>query len=302
MELLAAERYNAGRFDEALALYDQLLDEQRTSGMSRTSPKHVNIMCKKIMVLNQMANENNDCGAQAESLCRELLQWMQEDTHYNKNNNSSSSDSNNNNSTQRPIYANVLNILGSLLLRRGSFDEAEKSFREALSIFERTVGRQTKFYVMAKINLANLYYHREQLKQSLQLYQEALDEWQRATPDPTSDEYASTIGRVGHLLWRTGQFDAALVQLERSLELLRRSSTANELERLSVLVDIAVLYALQHRLEQALQLMEEVSSIERNAYGKETELTLEFSASLRRLQHQVQNPNVTKDNNDDDNK
>jgi len=92
------------------------------------------------------------------------------------------------------------NIYGIVSARFGAFDRAEKAFNNALA--------QDRNYISPKVNLANVYYLREEYQNALRLFHDAERVFEN-NGDSSSSEYARLLLNIARTYYELENFDLA---------------------------------------------------------------------------------------------
>jgi eukaryotic-like serine/threonine-protein kinase len=135
------------------------------------------------------------------------------------------------------VRGHVLNVIGSVYVGQGRYEEAERLLRAALDLRLHHEGDQSLAAAESKVNLASLYFLQRREAEAEPLARLALDIREALLPDDHEDVVQSR-NNLGLILWRTGNLDEAALLLEaaaggwatvRGAESVERAQALNNL-------------------------------------------------------------------------
>ncbi|UJS19451.1 MAG: tetratricopeptide repeat protein [Candidatus Brocadia sp.] len=133
-----------------------------------------------------------------------------------------------------PTRAATLNNLGVLQKDKNEFDDALKSYKEALEIRKKLAlaNPQTYLpYVATTLNnLGNLQSDKNEFDDALKSYKEALEIYRKlalANPQTYLPDVATTLNNLGNLQSDKNEFDDALKSYKEALEIRKKLALAN---------------------------------------------------------------------------
>jgi serine/threonine-protein kinase len=176
------------------------------------------------------------------------------------------------------LRANLLDSLGRVAQRLGSFDDAEALIREALDIRQRAFGPTSLEFALSLRSLGLLLRDRgdvvgaaETLSRALELHRERAQE--------THTDVAAIANDLGGVLRELGRLDEAEALTDEALELRRAAGAAslNVAETLALSAEIA---RDRGDLKAAASRFEEALTLRRDIVGPESALTLQSLCDL----------------------
>jgi tetratricopeptide (TPR) repeat protein/CHAT domain-containing protein len=139
----------------------------------------------------------------------------------------------------------ALNDIGTIRRNQGRLDAARSRYSEALEIFRALDSRRGTGHALS--NLGIVHKTRGQYDRALKHYRQALDA-RRGTGDRRS--VARTLNNMGNVYRNQGRYDRALARLNEALEIKRAIGNDGSVAR--TLVNIGNIHAVQGQYSQAL--------------------------------------------------
>jgi serine/threonine protein kinase/lipopolysaccharide biosynthesis regulator YciM len=149
-----------------------------------------------------------------------------------------------------PLFSNALNDLAVAQTQLGKLDEAEKTFREAMSIEARVLGEDHPEYASLLENAGNVWYRKGEYAKTSENLEKVLAIRRKALGDE-AEPVARTLANLGTVYWAQKDYAASLAKYEEAELRLTRFLGPDHPDVASVLVGKAG--ALMHlgRLDEA---------------------------------------------------
>ncbi|MCX4243456.1 serine/threonine-protein kinase [Paraliomyxa miuraensis] len=155
---------------------------------------------------------------------------------------------------------------GSVLREQGEPRQALERFREALGVFERTLGTDHPSTASAEHDIAAVLRTQGELDQALEHQQRALAILERVL-GPGHPKVAMAVNGVGLVLKQQGKHDEALVVLERALAIQESALGPEHPDIAATLANIGNLHMQTDRRPEALRSYERALAIKEKALG-----------------------------------
>ncbi|MFN7938103.1 MAG: tetratricopeptide repeat protein [Bryobacteraceae bacterium] len=152
----------------------------------------------------------------------------------------------------------IENNLGGVLVSQGRYVQAEKILKRALAHFQADSGGGTD-WTAALNHLATIYRERGRLRESEEAYRRVLTA-RLASPETSKHQIARSRANLAALLLDRQRFDEARELLDAALSSFPPSS-GMDLDRGTILMNLAVLHTLQSDLKRARMRAEQGVSV-----------------------------------------
>ena len=162
------------------------------------------------------------------------------------------------------LAVKILNLKASALDSLGKYEEALKLYKMVVEKRTKLLGEDHPNTLGAMQNLAGTLNSLGRYEDSLTLRKQVLEK----RTEILGENHPDTIGAVNKVAWTyycMGKFQEGLPYAEKLLTLVEKSDTHNK-NRLTRLDTIALLFAETGKIEQALQIAEEIISESENQY------------------------------------
>lgn len=156
--------------------------------------------------------------------------------------------------------ASLRTNLGLLAKARGQNDEAERLFKEAITIKRALLGDESPEIAIDYNNLANLYVNDRKPERALELYERAL----RIKKARYGEEHPSTaisLNNLGTAYLEAGKLQQAEQNLVKALAIRERKLAQDDLSIADTLSNLSYVYALTSRNEEASRLKKRATDI-----------------------------------------
>ncbi len=178
------------------------------------------------------------------------------------------------NEMDAPTRATTLNNFGILQCERNEFEEALKSYKEALGIYRKLAQTKLQGYlpdVAATLNnMGALQYKKNEFEEALKSYKEALEiyrELAKTNPQSYLPDVAMTLNNLGVLQSDKNEFEEALKSYKEALEIYRKLAQTNRQSYLpyvaGMLYNLGNLQYKKSKCEEALKSYKEALEIRR---------------------------------------
>ncbi|HZT41558.1 MAG TPA: tetratricopeptide repeat protein [Chthonomonadaceae bacterium] len=159
--------------------------------------------------------------------------------------------------------ARKLDYEAAPLLVRGDYEQAEKLFRQAMSLRENTFGKDHPSIARSLCNLAEVRRTQGRPAEEEVLYEQAFQLQEHAYPQ--GHPYtAHILTRLGHIYWKDDRMDVAESMLGRALEIRRQYLGADHHQTAASARHLAMFYLSQGRQSEADALLAQSQYIVRN--------------------------------------
>ena len=173
-----------------------------------------------------------------------------------------------------PTRATTLNNLGNLQSQKNEFEDALKSYKEALEIRRKLAQANPQTYLpdvaMTLNNLGLLQYKKNEFEDALKSYKEALEIYRKlaqANPQTYLPYVAMTLNNLGNLQYKKNEFEDALKSYKEALEIYRKLAQTNPQTYLpyvaGTLNNLGSLQSQKNEFEDALKSYKEALEIRR---------------------------------------
>ena len=255
----AVELYQAGRYQEALPLYQRAL-AIREKALGPEDPDTAES-------LNNLAVLYKTMGAydKAMPLYQRALKIDEKAL-----------------GPENPGTATDINNLALLYKSMGAYDKALPLYQRALKIDEKALGPENPGTATDINNLALLYKSMGAYDQALPLYQRALKIREKVL-GPEDPDTAESLNNLAALYKDMGAYDQALPLLQRALKICEKALGPEHPHTATSLNNLALLYQSMGAYEQALPLHQRALKIREKVLGPEdpdTALSLNNLAAL----------------------
>jgi CHAT domain-containing protein/tetratricopeptide (TPR) repeat protein len=213
-------------------------------------------------------------------------------------------------------YSKIYADLGLLYATMGRFSTSEKFTEEALTIREKTLGKDSKAYASSLNNIAVLHQETAHYNEAEAYFDQALQTVEKQL-GKESQEYATVLNNQAILFSEIGRIESAVSKLNNAIDILERLKKKNLRDQVGFQSNLALLYQQTGKFAEAeaVYLKLEKSLGSSNPYyagvlnslatlyiqmGKldKVEDYLKKSASVYKSQFGDQNPNYAKVLND----
>jgi serine/threonine-protein kinase len=168
---------------------------------------------------------------------------------------------------QPEIQAQLLNVLGTVQLNLGEYDQAEPLFRQEMALREEMGDEGSPELANVLSDLGLLLQERGELQESEALFRRA-QSMQRETLPPADPRLAVTLTRLGGLLWfNKGDYEGAEEVFREALEIRRTSLDRDSPDLTSSLNSMANLLQNQGDLAGAESYYREAIQLYREQLG-----------------------------------
>ena len=147
-------------------------------------------------------------------------------------------------------YSKVHADLGLLYATMGRFSTAEKYTSDALSIREKTIGKNSKAYASSLNNLAVLYQETARYNEAEKYFDEALLTVESQL-GKESQEYATVLNNQAILFSEIGRIDNAVARLNTAIAILDKLKKKNLRDQVGFQSNLALLYQQTGKYPQA---------------------------------------------------
>jgi tetratricopeptide (TPR) repeat protein len=175
--------------------------------------------------------------------------------------------------------ADSLTTLGTLLLRQGKYEEAERPFQDAQALYEHEHHLEPDHPHMTENlnNLALLYYEQGKYEMAEAMYQSIVTSSPREMLDPT------LLDNIARLSQKQGKYEQAELWYQRALKNWERQPGLPHPDMTFSLNNLAMLYLKQGKYEQAEPLFQRSLSIRQQVFGPEHPRTATGLCNLAKL-------------------
>jgi CHAT domain-containing protein/tetratricopeptide (TPR) repeat protein len=163
-------------------------------------------------------------------------------------------------------YALTLNNLATVYREQGKYDEAERLYHRAFTIFEKASGRDHPNVAGTLNNLAIVHEAQGKYGEAEGLYQRALAIFERALGGNHSN-VAMTLNNLAILYRKQSKYGEAVGLYQRTLAIREKALGRGHPNVASSLNDLAGLYQLQGKYDEAERLYQRALAINENALG-----------------------------------
>ena len=165
-------------------------------------------------------------------------------------------------------YAKHLNNLALVVKAQGRYDEAERLFREALVIYEGTIGGDhAEYYAIHLNNLAGAVKSQGRLNEAERLHRKALEIDER-TIGRDQPAYATHLNNLALVVKAQGRYDEAERLHRKVLEIDEGTIGGDHAEYAIHLNNLAGAVSEQGRYDEAERLFREVLEIDKRTIGR----------------------------------
>jgi serine/threonine-protein kinase len=163
-----------------------------------------------------------------------------------------------------PRVASPLNELGAIALMHDQFDEAEAAFRRMVEIYRSAYNGKHYLIGVALANLGSVYMARKDNTQAEEMFRQALGMYAQTLPAGSLNEGITRI-KLGHVLVRQNRFAAAEGQTVPGYQILSRQEnpTVSWLE--TARKDLVRIYTALQEPEKAGKILAEQSALRAGA-------------------------------------
>lgn len=166
-------------------------------------------------------------------------------------------------------HASSLNDLAGHYMSTGDYTEAEKHFTHAKKIIHEQLGTAHPTYAVSIQNLALLHGQTENFAKAVELFDTALDVWERVPDERRGADHALCLCNLGSIYEKTGDYDEALTLTNRAKQLLRGSFGEEHPLYAICLNNLAGLYKRLGDTEQALAYYEDAVNVMKETYSSD---------------------------------
>lgn len=156
--------------------------------------------------------------------------------------------------------ASLRTNLGLLAKARGQSDEAERLFKEAITIKRALLGDESVEIATDYNNLANLYVNDRKPERALELYERAL-RIKKARYGEEHPSTAITLNNLGTAYLEAGKLDQAEQNLTKALTIRERRLSQDDLSIADTLSNLSYVYALTSRPKEAASMKKRATDI-----------------------------------------
>lgn len=167
----------------------------------------------------------------------------------------------------------ALEVLGDALVYQAHFDEAIKTYREAIEICVRTMNPKSPGLLGLRSNLGNALTRAEQYGEAVTLLRDVLDK-QREVLGPTNRSYAKTLKFLLLALSGAGQFKEAEQLGDEAVPLFEKVYGKDSVHMATLYSRLAVMKASQGRYDAAAAYAEQELRIDEKIYPPANEQLL----------------------------
>jgi tetratricopeptide (TPR) repeat protein len=179
----------------------------------------------------------------------------------------------------------TLNNFGLLRMNEKRYHEAERLFREAISLWERDLCAPGPNSVAAYSNLAVLYQQQHRYRQAADLFQQVLAKDKGSLP-PGHPRLARDLANVGTVEYLRHHYERAEDLLRESLEIRNRTFGPVHIETAQNREDLAQVLWAEKRLDEAERYYQEALQSLEIAWGPEDLRLLDKLERYAQLLHQ----------------
>jgi CHAT domain-containing protein/Flp pilus assembly protein TadD len=167
---------------------------------------------------------------------------------------------------EHPDYARALNELAELYRESGRYEQAERTFLEALDLYRSSLGRAHRETGYALNNLAILYRTTGQYALAEKLYHEATAIFRRSLPAGHPD-LAIHLNNLALLYDSAGLYDLAQPLYQEAIGILEAAGLTRDLQYAHLLNNVGLLYCETGEPEKAVPLLQRAVGIRRRLPG-----------------------------------
>jgi tetratricopeptide (TPR) repeat protein len=227
---LANVYQNQGRYDEAIAKYEEALRiDEKTIGCEH--PDHA-------AGLNNLAMVYSKQGRYDEAIAKyeEALRIGEKTI-----------------GREHPEYATRLSNMAGVYVDQGKYDEAIEKYEEALRIDEKTIGREHPDYAVHLSNLAGVYKDQSRYDEAVTKYEEALRIAEK-TIGREHPDYAVYLSNLAGVYKDQNRYDEAIEKYEEALRIDEKTIDREHLNYAIHLNNLASVYETQGKVPDAFNL------------------------------------------------
>lgn len=164
-------------------------------------------------------------------------------------------------------YATSLLNLGQVYDKMDKVAEAEKVYKEALAIYEKSYGASSPEDAKALQGLADTYRHHNKYNEAVPLYQRALKI--RDLTGATHPDTAETLNGLGESLRKQGKNFEAVPMFKRSLDIRKETFGSTHSKVAKSLDNLSATYAAMGKYDMALPVYKDLLSARQANNGVE---------------------------------
>jgi tetratricopeptide (TPR) repeat protein len=146
-------------------------------------------------------------------------------------------------------YATTLINQGLLYDKKNNAAEAEKDYKEALSIYEKSYGKDAIQVSNALNGLADVYRHQKLYSEAAPLYLRAKQIREKIAPD--HPDYADTLNGLADVYRKTGKNADAAILYTKVLDIRTKAFGANHPKTAKALENLANAYTASGKIDMA---------------------------------------------------
>ena len=144
------------------------------------------------------------------------------------------------NADDEKSYAFVAEMLGSMLVEQGRYQDAEPLLNKVLAIREKVSGERDSYTISAKHNLAVLYFCERRYKDAESLFLECISRRSKAVHTAQNDiACARAMTNLAHLYVQTRRYSEAESLCKQALQLKRKTLADNNPSVTTTLAELA---------------------------------------------------------------
>lgn len=188
-----------------------------------------------------------------------------------------------------PETPDLLSKVGSYLVERGHYTEAEPLLAQALALGEGLYGPNHPTLVPLLVRRIYLLWYQRQYEQVALLLQRALAIVEQR-PEPDQIQMAELLGEFAILAWRCENYAEGEHLCQRALALAKQAAGADHPETLKLRYYLALLFRAQRQMDQAESAFQQTMIDQERVLGATHPQTIQTLASLATLYRQLGQP------------
>lgn len=165
------------------------------------------------------------------------------------------------------IIASRIGDLGSVKWDMGNFDEAETLLRESLELEQQLREPNHERVATSMGNLATLLSSQGELSEALDLYRNELEIYRSNYENDQHPSIPQVLSHIGIVLDDLEQYDEALENHQRALELFRELKGEDHPDVVYAMNNLASVMTKMGDMEEALTMQENAASLYRDIFG-----------------------------------
>jgi CHAT domain-containing protein/Flp pilus assembly protein TadD len=254
---IAMQYFQAGRYHEALTIYQRLAEQHRRSGDATKYAASIIMLGMTYSELGRLAEAERFL---KESLALQGALRARETDRLER-------------------LGNTYNALATIYYRQRRLSDAESHYRQSLSLMERCCGADHPETAKALGNIASVYMDQGRFEEATKVLLRALA-IQEARLGDAHPEVVPTLQKLALIMGKAGKIDQAEKTYMRCLAILERSQRASSDLYAAMLNNLALLYDTNGRHAQAEPLYRRSLELRRQIFGP---LHAETAQSLHNL-------------------